>query len=117
MPNSNGYVPSQDQIMGQLRILIPAVGSVISVLGIYSSEQTGALVASLLTAVGPISYGVGAIWSLYANTRKSIMTAAAKPAEPGLPAPQIVLPKEEAALAQTLPSNVNTTNDVKVVTK
>ena len=50
MPNGNGYVPSQDQIMGQLRILIPAVGSVVSVLGIYSVDKTGALVASLLTA-------------------------------------------------------------------
>jgi hypothetical protein len=45
------------------------------------------------------------------------MIAASKPAEPGLAAPQIVLPKEEAALAQQLPSNVNTTNDVKVVAK
>jgi len=33
------------------------------------------------------------------------------------PAPQIILPKEEAALAQVLPSNVNTTETVKVVTK
>jgi len=118
MSNGNGsYVPSQDQIMGQLRILIPAVGSIVSVLGIYSADKTGALVASLLTAVGPISYVIGAGWSLYANTRKSIMLAASKPLDSNTPAPQIVLPKEEAALAQTLPTNVNTTNDVKVVVK
>ena len=83
MSNGNGsYVPSQDQIMGQLRILIPAVGSIVSVLGIYSADKTGALVASLLTAVGPISYVIGAGWSLYANTRKSIMLAASNRSMP-----------------------------------
>ena len=113
----NSLVPSQDQVMGQLRVIIPAIGAIVSATGLYSVDKTGALVATLLTAVGPISYFVCAVWSLVANSRKSIITSAAKPVEAGVPAPQIILPKEEAALAQVLPSNVNTTNDVKVVAK
>jgi len=117
MNTINGLTPSQDQVMGQLRVIIPAIGAIVSATGLYSVDKTGALVASLLTSVGPISYFICAVWSLVANSRKSIILSASKPAEPGLPKPQIVLPKEEAALAQTLPSNVNTTNDVKVVAK
>jgi hypothetical protein len=103
--------------MGQLRIIIPAIGTIVSAVGIVKPDAVGSAVAGLMTAVGPIAYVIVVAWSFMANSRRSILTSAAKPAEPGLAAPQIVLPKEEAALAQQLPSNVNTTNDVKVVPK
>lgn len=98
-------VPSQDQVMGQLRIIIPALGTIVTALGV-SQAEAGSYVQIGLASVGPISYLVVAVWSLVANSRASIMKAAAKPAAPGLPAPQIVLPKEEADLAQKLPENV-----------
>ncbi len=109
-------VPTQDQVMGQLRVIIPALGTIVSAFGV-SSASAGNYTAMAMTAVGPISYLVVAIWSLIANSRASIMAAASKPVAPGVAAPQIVLPKEESDLAKTLPSNVNTTETVKVVSQ
>jgi hypothetical protein len=111
----NNLTPSTDQLVAQLRILIPIIGTLISATGWISAEQVGPIVSNLLLAIGPITYIGSSIWSLYANSRSSIMTAAAKPVAPGVPAPQIVLPVQEAALAQSLPSNVNTTETKKVV--
>ena len=103
--------------MGQLRVIIPALGTIVSAVGLVSADKTGAAVSTLLTAVGPIAYIISAVWSLVANSRASIMASASKPVSPGVAAPQIVLPKEEADLAQALPSNVNTTETVKVTPK
>lgn len=114
MSSLNGYVPTQDQVMGQLRIIIPALGTIATAYGI-TTVQADTYTHLALTMIGPISYIVTAIWSLMANSRKSIMASAAKPVDANTPAPQIVLPVQEAALAQTLPANVVTTNDVKVV--
>lgn len=111
-----GYIPSQDQVMGQLRIIIPALGTIVTAFGV-TSTQAGSWTQLALGMVGPLSYVIVAIWSLIANSRASIMKAASKPAAPGVPAPQIVLPEAESALAKQLPSNVNTTADVKVVPK
>ena len=98
-------VPTQDQIMGQLRIIVPALGTIVSAVGV-SSTSVGYWQGVILASVGPISYGIMAIWSLYANSRASIMASAAKPVAPGVPPPQIILPHEEAALAEALPPNV-----------
>jgi hypothetical protein len=98
-------VPSQDQVMAQLRIIIPALGTIVTAFG-FSSAEAGSYTQMALAAVGPISYVVVAVWSMFANTRKSIMLAASKPVEPGAPAPQIILPAQEKALADTLPHNV-----------
>jgi len=100
-----GAVPSQDQVMGQLRIIIPALGTIVSAFGV--SGATANNYADLaLSMVGPISYLIVAIWSLIANSRASIMKAAAKPVAPGVAKPQIILPPEEKALADKLPDNV-----------
>jgi len=109
-------IPTQDQLMGQLRVIIPALGTIVTAIGV-SSTSVDHWTGIALAAVGPIAYVATAIWSLVANSRASILAAAAKPVAPGVAAPQIVLPKEEAAVAATLPSNVNTTDDVKVVLK
>lgn len=108
--------PSQDQVAAQLRVVIPALGTIVSAIGV-SSTAVGYWTGIAMASVGPISYVAVAVWSLVANTRHSILLSAAKPAAPGLPAPQIVLPKEEADLAQQLPANVNTTETVKVVSQ
>jgi hypothetical protein len=105
-------VPSQDQVMGQLRIIIPALGTIVSAIGV-SSGDVSKWVNIAMISVGPISYIVVAIWSLIANSRASIMAAAAKPVTPGAPAPQIVLPLQEKTLADALPSNVTAANIAK----
>src|SRR6266849_1893978 len=110
------YIPSQDQVMGQLRIIIPALGTIVTAFGV-TSTQAGSWTQIGLSMVGPISYLIVAIWSLAANSRESIMKAAAKPVDSNTPAPQIILPKEEAALAQALPANVVTNATVTVVPK
>jgi len=101
------YIPTQDQVMGQLRIIIPALGTIATAYGL-TSAQANSYTQMALTMIGPISYVVTAIWSLVANSRESIMKSAAKPADANTPAPQIILPKQEADLAAKLPDNVTT---------
>jgi hypothetical protein len=105
--NVNSYIPSQDQVMGQLRIIIPALGTVVTAFGV-TSAQAGSWTQIGLSMVGPISYVVVAVWSLIANSRASIIASAAKPVDANTPPPQIILPKQEAELAAKLPDNVTT---------
>jgi hypothetical protein len=100
-----GAVPSQDQVMGQLRILIPALATAATAFGV-SQTEAGSYVQIAMASIAPISYVIVAIWSLIANSRASIMKAAAKPVDANTPAPQIILPREEADLAAKLPNNV-----------
>lgn len=97
---------SQDQWLAILRQLLPALGGIAVALGWLTKDQVGPLVANILAAAGPLMLVGGTIWAVIANTRASIMASAAKPVAPGVEAPKIVLPKEEAELAQTLPINV-----------
>ncbi len=105
-----------DQVMALLRQVMPIVGTMLTVFGL-SSATANNIVNLVMTGAGPTITLAGIIWSFIANTRASIMAAAAKPVAPGVPAPQIVLPPQEAALAQTLPANVNTTETVQVISK
>jgi hypothetical protein len=98
-------IPSQEQVMAQLRIIIPALGTIVTAFGV-TSAAAGSYTQIALASVGPISYIIIAIWSMIANTRASIMASAAKPVAPGVPPPQIVLPPQEKALADSLPANV-----------
>jgi hypothetical protein len=99
------YVPSQDQVMAQLRILIPALATIATVFGVNGTEA-GSYSQMAMASIAPISYLVVALWTLAANTREAIMRKASQPVAPGAPAPQILLPKQEAALADKLPDNV-----------
>lgn len=98
-------VPSQDQVMAQLRIIIPALGTIVSAFGV-SAGDVSKWENIIMISVGPISYIITGIWSLIANSRASIMKAAAKSVDANTPPPQIILPEEERALALKLPSNV-----------
>lgn len=101
----NNLTPSSDQLVAQLRILIPILGTLISATGWVSAEQMGPIISNLLILIGPVTYLATAIWSLYANSRASIMTAAAKPSADGV-LPQIQLAPSEKKLADSLPANV-----------
>lgn len=98
-------VPSQDQVVAQIRLVIPALGTIATAFGLQSTNVDH-YTQAILVAAGPIAYFITAVWSLYANSRASIMASAAKPVAPGVPAPKIQLPHEEAALAEALPANV-----------
>lgn len=105
---------TNDQIMALLRQVMPIVGTMLTVFGL-SSATANSIVNLIMSGAGPTLTLAGILWAFFANTRASIMASAAKPVAPGVPAPQIVLPQQESALADSLPSNVNTTQDVKVV--
>lgn len=98
-------VPSQEQVTAQLRIIIPALGTVVTAFGI-SQADAGSWVQILLASVGPISYVICGIWSLVANTRHSIIERASKPVDADTPAPKIILPPQEKSIADALPANV-----------
>lgn len=67
---------TQDQVMGLLRQLLPAIGALALVLGV--SQTTVSYWTNLILQIaGPISIVVGVIWSLVANSKKSILTSAA----------------------------------------
>lgn len=96
-----------DQLAGLLRQVLPILGTLLTVFGL-SSATANSIVNLLMAISGPL-LGVGsAIWAFIANSRSSIMAAAAKPVTPDAPAPQIILPKQEQALANSLPANVTT---------
>ncbi len=113
----NGLTPSIDQMVAQLRILIPIIGTIVTALGWVSSDHIGPIVSNILIAIGPVSYIGTSVWSFIANSRASIMASAAKPYDANTPPPLIVLPVQEADLAQALPDNVQTTATQKVVPK
>ena len=91
--------------MGLLRQIGPILGTLLTVFGMKSATAS-AVVDLIMTIAGPIMVVGSAVWAYIANSRASIMTSAAKPATPGAPAPEIVLPHEEKALADALPANV-----------
>lgn len=99
----SSWVPSTDQVKSQLLTIVPAVAAILTAYG-YAGEA-GMVSTSLLVA-GPLSILICSIWSLIDNTREAIMLKASKPVTPDAPKPQIVLPKQEAELADKLPSNV-----------
>jgi len=105
-----------DQVMALLRQVMPIVGTMLTVFGL-SSATANNIVNLIMSGAGPALALTSVVWSFIANSRTSIMTAAAKPVAPGIPAPMIILPPQEADLAQSLPSNVNTTQTVSVVPK
>jgi hypothetical protein len=97
------FVPSSDQVTALLRTYLPAVATVLTAYGL--TRETGWVTTAILVA-GPLGVVICGIWSLIANTRAAIMRKASKPLNADTPAPQIVLPAQEKALADALPSNV-----------
>ena len=96
-------VPSQDQVMAQLRIIIPALGTIITAFGV-SSAQAGSYTQIALASVGPISYVIVAIWSVMANTKasqiKSVQAIATGPASDVAVSAQTALIQATGAIAQ-----------------
>ncbi len=107
---------TNDQVMALIRQFMPIIGTVLTVFGL-SSATANSIVNLVMSGAGPAMTLASLIWSFMANSRASIVASAAQPVAPGVPAPLIVLPVQEADLAQALPDNVQTTETQKVVPK
>ena len=66
------YVPSQDQVMAQLRVVIPAVCTIITAFGV-SQTAAGSYEQIAMGMISPISIIVVMVWSAVANTRRAIL--------------------------------------------
>ena len=95
-------VPTQDQVMAQLRIIIPALGTIVSAFGV-TQAQVGSVTQIALGMVGPIAYAIVAIWSLVANSQvnkiKSVQNIATGPASANSVAAQTALINATSAIA------------------
>lgn len=84
-------------------MIIPALGTLITALGV-SSATVGSATQIALASVGPISYVIIAIWSLYANTQaakiQSVRAIAAGPASLNAVNAQTALIAATNAIAQ-----------------
>lgn len=96
-------VPSQDQVMAQLRIVIPALGTIVSAFGVNGATANHYVDLSL-SMVGPISYLVIVVWSLIANTQankiKSVQAIATGLASPAAVDAQTAIIAATSAIAQ-----------------
>jgi hypothetical protein len=103
--------PSQDQVMAQLRIVIPALGTIVSALGISSSSVNN-ITQIALASVGPIAYILCFIWSLIVNTKaaqiKTVQDIATGPAGADAASAQVAIIQATSAIAQdtTIPTSV-----------
>jgi hypothetical protein len=108
-------VPSQDQVMGQLRAIIPALGTIVSALGV-SGATANHYVDLALAMVGPIAYFVVAIWSLIANTQaakiKTVQDIATGPASNAAVDAQHAIINAASAIAsdRTIPASQTAAN-------
>jgi hypothetical protein len=95
-------VPSQEQMMAQLRLIIPALGTIVSSLGI-SGATANHYVDLALSMVGPIAYLIVALWSLAANTQaakiKTVQDIATGPASPAAVSAQTAIIQAASAIA------------------
>jgi hypothetical protein len=107
-------IPSQEQVTAQLRIIIPALGTVVSAVGV-NGVTANYYVDLALSLVGPISYAVVAIWSLVANTQashiKSVQNIATGTAGPAAVSAQKALIEATSAIAQD--KSIPTSDDAK----
>ena len=67
---------SQEQVMAQLRILIPAICTALTAFGV-SATQAGSYQQIAMASLAPISYVIVAIWSLIHNTEANRVKSAA----------------------------------------
>lgn len=97
------FVPSADQVTALLRTYLPALCTILTAYGL--TREAGWATTAMLVA-GPLAVVIVGIWTLVSNTRAAILRKAAKRRDANTPAPQIILPAQESALADKLPDNV-----------
>ena len=114
-------VPSQDQVMAQLRLIIPALGTIVSAFGV-TQAQVGSATQIALGMVGPIAYAIVAIWSLVANSEtskiKSVQNIATGPASANSVAAQTAIINATSAIAMdtSIPQSQKAANTLVAAT-
>jgi len=75
---------NSEQIAGQIRQLLPIIGTVATAFGVLSATDSAALVSNLstivtgiATLVGPVMIVGSMLWSYFSKTDKNIVAAAA----------------------------------------
>lgn len=102
---------SNDQITGQLRQILPILGSIAVALGWISPEKSNLLISNILAVIGPIMIIAGIVWTAVANTQKAIMQSAA--AVPGT----VVITTPDLAAATPNETNIMSNKTSKAVSK
>lgn len=102
---------SNDQITGQLRQLLPILGSIAVALGWIAPDKASAIVTNILAVVGPLMVLGGIIWTGFANTEKALVQSAA--AVPGT----VVITTPELAKATPEQNNIVSNTETKAVPK
>lgn len=95
-----------DMMLALLRQMLPVLGTLAATLGWIAPEKVAPLVSSILSAIGPIMILGSTVWSVFANTKSSILTSAAQMPE----VKEVVLNKNSpnsAGLEDATPANVN----------
>ena len=70
-------MPTQDQVMGLLRQLLPLLGGIAVGLGWLTKDEVAGYSALILQSVGPIMIIIGWVLSMIANSKTSILKSAA----------------------------------------
>jgi hypothetical protein len=64
---------SQEQVMEQLKLLLPAIGSILTMLGIMTPAEYASWATAILGAIGPMFILGGMIWGVVDKTRASLI--------------------------------------------
>jgi hypothetical protein len=95
--------PSQDQVMAQLRVVIPAIGTLVSAIGVSSSSVNN-LTQIALASAGPIAYVICAVWSFIVNTQvrqiKTVQDIATGPAGADAASAQVAIIQAAGAIGR-----------------
>ena len=95
-----------DQYMGLLRQMLPAVGGFLVSLGVLPPDFVGKTTSTVLTLAGPVMILIGAIWSLKANNKTSIIRSAAKMPETRVEDGKIIINDPQLAAAAHKEANL-----------
>lgn len=68
---------TNDQLMGIVRQIVPILGTLATSFGWLSATQVTGITSIVYQIAGPALLLVGIVWSLIANSKTSILTAAA----------------------------------------
>ena len=64
---------SHEQVEGQLRQILPIVGTIMTCLGLMKPETVGNWTAFILVTAGPVMIIASSVWSLIDKTRNSMV--------------------------------------------
>lgn len=65
--------PSQEQIMEQLKLLLPAIGGVLTMIGVLTPAESAHWITTIMNAVGPLLILGGMIWGVLDKRQSSLV--------------------------------------------